>query len=128
MRHCPLLFVGRQASLRLRGLRELARNLYFSCGALAGLKEFVLAVSVRENTVWIWIVVPALDQALRDTLVEDANRYGVTFVDLSIVVPEEAEGFRERCVKGTESYQIFWKDDIDGLFDQFEERLLEGAQ
>jgi|SRR5579863_1545930 len=123
MRRCPALFVARDASIRLKSLRELARNLYFSCGSLTGLKEFVLAVSIAENTVWIWVVVPTLDDVLRGMLNEAATQCAVTFVDLSMVVAEEAEKLRERWVKGKESYQVLWRDDIDGLFDQFEARF-----
>jgi hypothetical protein len=123
MRRFPVLFVGREASIRLGALRELARRLYFSYGSLGGVKEFVLAVSVPQDTLWIWMVLSLMDDATRDGLDADAESYGVTLVDLSIVDPEEAERFRERYVKGTESYQILWDADVDGLFDLFEAKF-----
>lgn len=126
MRRCPALMIAEQASVRLQSLRELSRRLYFLYGGLGGLREFVLAVSIRADTVWIWMVFPRMDDPTRDDLALEADRYGVMLVDLSLVEAEEAERFRERYVKGTESYQIRWDADIDGLFDLFEERFASG--
>lgn len=125
MRRSPALFVAKEASIRLKALRDLSQLLYFSCGSLVGLKEFVLAVSVQQDTLWIWMVFGHLSDEMRETLNTEATRYDVVFVDLSLVEEEEAERFRERYVKGTESYRIIWNSDIDGLFDQFERMFLE---
>lgn len=122
-KNVPVILIAENASDRLEPLRELIHELYFLSPFDSTFKEFVLAFSVRKNTVWIWLVLrSATDQTLR-LIGERAKKAEIGWIDLSRESEEEKERHRGTVVKFQESYQVFSAENIDSLLKLFLERL-----
>lgn len=122
-KNVPVILIAENASDRLEPLRALIHELYFLSPFDSTFKEFVLAFSVRKNTVWIWLVLrSATDQTLR-LIGERAKKAEIGWIDLSRESEEEKERHRGTVVKFQESYQVFSAENIDSLLKLFLERL-----
>lgn len=122
-KNVPVILIAEKASERLDPLRALVRELYFLSPFDSTFKEFVLAFSIRKNTVWIWLVLrSATEQTLR-LIGERAKKAEIGWIDLSLQSEEEKERHRETVVKDRESYQVFSAEDIDALLALFVKRL-----
>ena len=122
-KNVPVILIAEKASERLPSLQALVHELYLLSPFESTFKEFVLAFSVRKNTVWIWLVLRgATEQTLR-VIGERAKKAEIGWIELSRESEEEKERHRETVVKFQESYQVFSAEDINGLLALFMKRL-----
>jgi hypothetical protein len=122
-KNVPVILIAEKASERLQPLQELIHELYFLSPFESTFKEFVLAFSVRKNTVWIWLVLRSASEQTLRVIGERAKKAEIGWIDLSRQSEEEKERHRETVVKFQESYQVFSAEDINSLLGIFVKRL-----
>jgi len=121
-KNVPMIFMLENASERLDTLRDFIQTIQTLFPLGGGFRESVLAVSLHKNRITLWLVPRYFSENSFEAIVSVAEENKISWIDLKDQNEEETEQYRERVVKGEESYQIFSWDQVNPLLDIFLER------